>query len=279
MTPGPCAVAAAPVAGSPRISVIVPSYNSGPFLREALTSALDQDQPPFELLVQDGGSTDDTLDILRSFGERVAWVSQPDGGQADAINKALARASGDVVLLLNADDVILPGSLAAAAAAFQQDHDLAFAYGDFDMIDSSGAIIRAYRSSPYSWERVYAHGCYIFIGSLFVRRQVLADLGGYDASLRACMDFDLLLRLDAAGRSTHLGRTIGRLRMHGASKSSRIVSVFLREGFRVRRRYARRSPRLWFVALWAALALGVMWATVPIRLSSRWPRYGRGKTL
>lgn len=220
----------------PRISVIVPSYNSGAYLRKALNSALDQVPPPHEVVVQDGGSTDDTLDILRSFDERVSWVSQPDGGQADALNKALARASGDVVLLLNADDVIRPGSLAAAAAAFAQDRDLAFAYGDFDMIDGGGALIRAYRSSPYSWERVYARGCYIFIGSLFVRRQVLAEIGGYDASLQACMDFDLLLRLDAAGRSTHLERTIGQFRMHGASKSSTIGLVFLREAFRVRGR-------------------------------------------
>jgi glycosyltransferase involved in cell wall biosynthesis len=270
---------AALVAASPRISVIVPSYNSGPFLREALTSALDQDQPPYEVLVQDGGSTDDTLDILKSFGERVAWVSQPDGGQADAINKALARALGDVVLLLNADDVILPGSLAAAVAAFDQDRDLAFAYGDFDMIDGAGAIIRAYRSSQYSWERVYARGCYIFIGSLFVRRQVLAETGGFDASLRACMDLDLLLRLDAAGRSRHLGRTIGQFRMHGASKSSTIGLVFLREGFRVRSRHARRSPRLWLVALWATARSGLMEATAPLRYSSRWPRHGGGKTL
>jgi glycosyltransferase involved in cell wall biosynthesis len=264
---------------APRISVIVPSYNSGAFLREALTSALDQDPPPYEVLVQDGGSTDDTLEMLRSFGERVAWVSQPDGGQADAINKALARASGDIMLLLNADDVILPGSLAAATAAFEQDRGLAFAYGDFDMIDGAGALIRAYRSSPYSWERVYARGCYIFIGSLFVRRRVLAEIGGYDASLRACMDFDLMLRLDAAGPSRHLGQTIGQLRMHNSNKSSTMLRVFLLEGFRVRRRYGRRSLRLSIIALRAAGMSAVMLATTRLRVSPWWPRHGRGKTL
>lgn len=271
--------AAAAVVASPRISVIVPSYNSGAFLREALSSALDQDPPPYEVLVQDGGSTDDSLDILRSFGERVAWISQRDGGQADALNKALARASGDVVVLLNADDVILPGSFAAATAAFEQDRGLAFAYGDFDMIDGAGVLMRAYRSSLYSWERVYARGCYIFIGSMFVRRQMLADIGGYDPSLRVCMDFDLLLRLDPAGRSRHLGRTIGQFRWHDASKSSTIGPVFLREGFRVRHRYARGSPRLLLVALWAAARDVLIHATSPLRYSSRWPRHGRGKTL
>ena len=271
--------AAAPAAGSPRISVIVPSYNSVGFLREALTSALDQDPPPHEVLVQDGGSTDETLEMLRAFGDRGAWGSQPDRGQADALNKALDRASGDVVVLLNADDVILPGSLAAASAAFERDCGLAFAYGDFDMIDGGGALMRAYRSSPYAWERVYARGCYIFIGSLFVRRRVLAEIGGYDTSLRACMDLDLLLRLGAAGRSRHLGMTIGRFRMHEGSKSSTIGRVFLREGFRVRRRYAGRSPRLWLIAVWATARSALMEVMAPLRYSSRWPRHGGGKTL
>jgi cellulose synthase/poly-beta-1,6-N-acetylglucosamine synthase-like glycosyltransferase len=90
MTPDDFTAAAAPAAASPRISVIMPSYNSAPFLREALTSVLDQIPRPHEVLVQDGGSTDDTLDILRSFGDRVAWVSAPDDGQSDALNRALA---------------------------------------------------------------------------------------------------------------------------------------------------------------------------------------------
>jgi glycosyltransferase involved in cell wall biosynthesis len=262
-----------------RISVIVPSYNSGTYLRQALTSVLEQEPRPHEIVVQDGGSTDNTLDILQSFGGRVAWASAPDNGQSDALNRALARTTGDIVLWVNADDLILPGALAAASAAFAADSDLAFVYGDFDMIDSVGALVRTYRSSPYSWKRVYARGCYIFSGSLFVRRQALTDIGGFDASLRACMDLDLMLRLNATGRSNHLDRTIGQFRMHDASKSSTIRLVFLREAFRVRGRYAGHSPRLWLVSLWATARLGLMEAMAPLRYSSRWPRHGRGKTL
>jgi glycosyltransferase involved in cell wall biosynthesis len=221
---------------TPRISVIIPSYNTGRFLRQAVTSVLDQVPGPYEVLVQDGGSTDGTLDILHSFGGRVAWESVPDLGQSDALNRALARATGDVVLWLNADDVLLPGATAAASAAFASDPGLAFAYGDFDMIDTAGALMRRYTSSAYSWNRVFAHGCYIFSGSLFVRRQHLVAIGGFDPSLHGCMDLDLLLRLDAAGRSRHLGTTISQFRIHGAGKSSTIRLVFLREGFRVRRR-------------------------------------------
>lgn len=262
----------------PTISVIIPSYNSATFLRETLHSVLAQVPPPHEVLVQDGGSRDGTVDILRSV-DRVTWVSEPDQGQSDALNKALARASGDIVLWLNADDLILPGALAAASTAFAQDRDLAFAYGDFDIIDQAGAPMRSYRSSPYSWGRVYARGCYIFSGSLFVRRRTLLEIGGYDTSLTACMDLDLLLRLDAAGRSTHLGRTIAQFRMHGNNKSSTIGLAFLREGFQLRRRYASRTPRLWPVALWATAWSGLMDATARLRYSPSWPRHGGGKTL
>jgi GT2 family glycosyltransferase len=175
--------------------------------------------------------------------------------------------------------LVLPGAFAAASAAFVSDASLAFAYGDFDMIDGAGTLMRRYQSSEYSWKRVYARGCYIFSGSLFVRRQALVAIGGFDPALRACMDLDLMLRLHAAGRSTHLGQTVGQFRMHGTGKSSTIGLIFLREGFHVRRRYARRSPRLWLIALWATARSGLMEATAPLRYSSRWPRHGGGKTL
>jgi len=264
---------------TPLVSVIVPSFNSAPYLRAAISSALEQVPRAHEVLVQDGGSTDGTLEVLRSFGDDVAWVSAPDGGQSDALNKALARATGDIVIWLNADDVLLPGAIKAASDAFAEDPDLAFAYGDFDIIDGAGALVRRYVSTPYSWTRVFARGCYIFSGSLFVSRRRLLDIGAYDATLRACMDLDLLLRLDRAGRSTHLHRTVGQFRMHGASKSSTIGPVFLREGLRVRRRYAHRSLRLWLIAIWATARSGLMEAAAPLRYSRRWPRHGGGKTL
>ncbi|MBF6606040.1 MAG: glycosyltransferase [Chloroflexi bacterium] len=259
--------------------MIVPSYNSGAYLRQALTSALGQEPRPHEVVVQDGVSTDNTRDILRSFGDRIAWVSAPDRGQADALNMALARVTGDIVLWLNADDVVLPGAFSAASAAFAADRNLTFAYGDFDIIDGAGTLVRTYRSSPYSWDRVFARGCYIFSGSLFVRSTALLAVGGFDPLLHACMDFDLLLRLDAAGASRHIEQTVGQLRMHGRNKSSTMSAVFFREAFSIRRRYARDSPRLWPIALRSTAMEAIALATTRLRYSSRWPRHGRGKTL
>ena len=264
---------------APRISILIPSFNSGPYLPLALRSVLDQEPPPYEILVQDGGSSDETIDFLRSIGDRVSWNSTPDDGQSDALNRALARATGDVVLWLNADDLLLPGAIDAATRAFAGDPDLAFVYGDFDIVDAEGNVMRRYRSSPYSWERIYARGCYIFSGSMFIRRESLEGIGGFDASLRACMDLDLMLRLDSAGRSAHLERTIAQLRMHATNKSSSLMSAFLFEGLRVRLRHSKRSPRRILIALRAAAAAAITLAATRIRFSSRWPRHGRTKVL
>lgn len=265
--------------GSVRISVLVPTFNSAGFISEALRSALRQDPPPFEVLVQDGGSIDATLDVLRRFGEAVDWVSEADDGQADALNRALHRARGDVVVWLNADDTLLPGALAAATAAFQADPDLAFVYGDYEVIDSAGRVLRRYRSSPYSVDRVLKRGCYIFSGTLFMRRAALAKAGAFDPSLRACMDLDLMLRLGSSGPSRHLGRSIAQFRIHTESKSSTIGFTFVREAFRIRRRYAGRSPRLWLHLIRATLVDAVAQVLSPVRYSSYWPRHGRSKIL
>lgn len=262
-----------------RISVIVPSYNSAAFLRDALRSALDQNPAPHEVVVQDGGSTDHTLEILRSFGDQISWMSSADGGQADALNRALARATGDVIVWLNADDLLAPGALAVATRGFDNDPTLGFAYGNFDVIDSAGRLVRRYQSSPYSWERVFRKGCYIFSGALFLRRDSLLRVGGFDASLRACMDLDLMLRLDNAGPSLHLGQTVAQFRIHGASKSSNIGLTFLLEGFRVRQRYTGSSPKRLLQSIGLGLTTAVIQLASPLRYSAWWPRHGGGKTL
>lgn len=263
----------------PKISVLVPSYQSARFLREALESALHQVPPPHEVVVQDGGSNDGTLDILRSFGDRVMWASGPDQGQADALNLVLARSTGDVVVWLNADDILLPGSIEAATSVFSIYPNLAFAYGDFEMIDASGTVIRSYRSNPYSWNRAFRRGCYIFSGSIFIRRHTLLDIGGFDNELTACMDLDLLLRLGSTGQSIQLPLPIAQFRFHDASKSSTIGSQFLREAFRIRRRYVGFSLRLWLIALQALARDSILSALAPLRYSSLWPRHKRSKTL
>ncbi len=108
-----------PVQHTPLISIVTPSYNQGQFIRETITSVLDQSYPHLELWVMDGGSSDNTIEILRSFegDPRFHWVSERDRGQSDAINKGLARCTGEVFAWLNSDDLLTPGALAAVTEA------------------------------------------------------------------------------------------------------------------------------------------------------------------
>lgn len=261
-----------------RISVIIPSFNSGPYLREAIESALTQKPRPCEIIVQDGGSTDESLDILRDFGDGVSWRSEPDHGQSDALNRAVERATGDVLVWLNADDVLVAGAFAAAVDTLLRHPNADFVYGDFDMINSSGAVLRRYRSSPYDPHRVFTHGCYIFSGAIFYRRALLDRVGPFDERLHACMDFDYLVRLGSA-RAVHVGSTVARFRMSGAGKSSTMRSRFLRESHAIRWRAAGHSPRLRALALYAGLRGFVSLWTQPLRLTRAWSAVRRGKRL
>lgn len=264
--------------GRVRISVVVPSYNSGRYLREALASALAQEPPPFEVVVQDGGSSDETLDVLREFGSDVAWVSQPDNGQADALNKAISRSSGDVVVWLNADDLLLPGAFAKAARAFDADPDTELVYGGYLLIDGDGHRMKEYESSPYDPRRVFTQGCYIFSGSMFLRRSLLDRVGPFDVALRACMDLDFLLRVGPVN-AVRIGEPTAAFRMSGGGKSSLIRRDFLLESFKVRRRAAGGSARLTMIAVLAALRDAAALVTQPLRHSSLWLAVRPHKTL
>lgn len=258
-----------PTTRSIRISVVIPSFNSGSYLSQALTSALGQEPPPHEVIVRDGGSTDGSLDILRAAGDAVDWRSEPDSGQSNALNSAIERATGDVVVWLNADDILAPGAFAAVHHAFARSPEAEFVYGDYDMIGADGRIIRRFRSSAYDPRRVFTHGCYIFSGAIFWRRTLLDRVGPFDERLNTCMDFDYMLRLGDVP-SIHIGKSVAGFRMSGAGKSSTMRSQFLREALMLRRRVAGRSVRLRLLAWLLAAVELVSLYTQPVRLTRPW---------
>jgi glycosyltransferase involved in cell wall biosynthesis len=260
------------------ISVIIPSYNSGRFLREAINSALGQSEPPLEVLVQDAGSTDETLEVLHGYADRVSWISEPDGGQSDALNRMLRRARGNVIAWLNADDVCMPGAFAAAVATLEVHPESEFVFGDFDLIDGRGRILRRYTSSDYSFQRLLRHGTYIFSGAMFIRRRLFDRIGEYDASLYACMDIDLLLRAGDESKPTHFVGSAAQLRMHGNNKSTRAYGAFFREGHRIRQRYVTgMADYRWMI--WRDAQEAVFLLSTPLRLSRVWSFFRRGKRL
>jgi len=261
-----------------KISVVVPSYNSASYLREALESAIRQEPPPHEVIVRDGGSNDGSVEILESLGDRVRWRSEPDGGQAQALNMAIADATGDVVVWLNADDLLLPGAFSAVERAFAEHPDADFVYGNYDMIRADGSVMRRFESSRYDAARVFTHGCYVFSGAMFLRRDLLDRVGPFDERLQACMDLDYLLRIGDA-RTVHLGVPVARFRRSGLGKSSRIRKTFLRESHAVRARVAGRSRRMHLVALLVAARDAAALVSEPLRYTRAWSAIRPGKRL
>lgn len=228
---------------SPRISILIPSYNARTWIEETIESALRQSVSPHEIFVQDGGSTDGTVELLRGYPE-LRYASEPDRGQSDALNRALSRTTGDIIGWLNADDVYAPGALMRVEEAFRTQTSVDVVYGDFALIDQRGQRIRWYYVSEWDWRRFISHGCYIFSGATFFRRSVFDRFGMFDESLHYCMDLEFLLRLGSDVETFHIPEVLGSLRIHDLSKSGSVAYRFVSEAHRVRWRYSAASPAL-----------------------------------
>lgn len=236
----------------PSISLVTPSLNQGRFLRETLESALGQDYPALELHVQDGGSTDGTLAVLEEFRGRVTWASEADSGQADAINRGLARASGEVLGYLNSDDVLLPGALEAVGSAFSAVPGLRLVYGRATYVDERGERIGPCLTQAWNRERL-ADYCFIAQPAAFFRRSLQEEVGPFDVSLRHAMDYDFWLRAADVLREDevlYLDRDLAACRLHGEAKTVAGWGRALDEILAVVKRRAGYVSLWWCVAKW-----------------------------
>jgi glycosyltransferase involved in cell wall biosynthesis len=182
----------------PLVTVVTPSLNQGQFLRRTIDSVLSQSYPHIEYLVLDGGSTDGTLELLESFGDRFFWCSEPDRGQTHAINKGFARARGDIIAWLNADDAYADGAVARAVEVFKRRHDVGLVYGQGTVIDGADEVVGPFPGSePFSLWRLLYFLDFILQPTAFFRRRDFEACGGLDESLCWSMDWDLWIRLSA----------------------------------------------------------------------------------
>lgn len=204
--------------GQTGFSVIIPSFNQGRFIGRTIESVLAQDHV-HEVLVLDGGSTDETLDVLTGFGTRIQWWSGKDGGQADAVNRGLDRSEGEYIAWINSDDCYAPGALAHVAAIFGARDAVGVVYGDGDHIDEDDRFIEPYPTADFAVSALL-DGCFICQPAAFFRRSVAVRHGGLRPSLRYCLDYEFWLRLAAEGvtfeRTTML---LAHSRMYAANKT------------------------------------------------------------
>ena len=228
---------------TPALSILMPSFQSAPFVVAAARSAVEQFGPDDELVIQDGGSTDGTLDALRAaFGgdDRVSVVSEPDGGQSDALQRALGRARNPFIGWLNADDLYYPGALGAVRRALAADPRADVVYGTATVFSENGAVLRRTEPIGFTVAEFVEHGCGVFSGATFFRTDLVREVGGFDATLHYAMDFDLFLRVaERSPRAVRVPEALGGLRWHAASKSGTSSMPFFREALRIRLAHTR----------------------------------------
>lgn len=224
----------------PKISIVTPSFNQGRFLDEAMRSVLDQGYPSLEYMVADGGSDDESRDVIKRHSSRLLWwVSERDGGQYDAINKGFAKATGGIMAWLNSDDKYLPSALFLAASIFQQLPEAEWLTSLYPLIcDKEGKIVRCAPRHPFSragfmkgenlpGEGRLASG-WIQQESTFWRRSLWERAGGaLDASIGAAADFDLWARFFRHAELYAVEAPIGVFRRHGGQKTGQARKTYL----------------------------------------------------
>lgn len=231
-----------------RFSIITVTYNSRTFLAETIQSVLSQDFCDFEYIIIDGGSSDGTLDIIRSFADsdsRISWISEPDEGISDAFNKGIRMTGGDIIGILNSDDTYAAGALAAIGAVFETDSACDVAHGDMLRFQGDAPLFRL-KPVPVD-ERVW-HEMPVNHPATFVRRRAYDLVGMFDTRLKVAMDYDLVLRLYREGcRFRYLERVLANMRYGGASDERFLAARREVFSITVAAGYPRWRAGSWFV--------------------------------
>ena len=212
----------------PRVCIVTPSYNQGQFIEETIRSVLLQGYPDLEYIIMDGGSTDQSLEIIQKYGAWIIyWVSEPDEGQADAVNKGWQRASGEILGWINSDDVYSAGAVELAVSTLAASSAIGFVYGDAQVIDASGHNISVQKSRPFDLEKLLTFYLSPSQPTVFFRHSLIEAIGLLDTSLQMSMDTDYWIRLGCVTRGLYIPQTMADMRTHSEAKTvSRYIEYF-----------------------------------------------------
>lgn len=226
----------------PLVSIVTPSYNQAKFLEKTIQSVLNQNYPNMEYLVIDGGSTDGSVEIIRKFENDIsAWISEPDQGQAHAINKGFHLAKGEILAWLNSDDIYYPGAVEQAVSFLLENPQVGMVYGEIDLINESDQVIGQFNARQTNYRRLMQGYSDIPQPAAFWRAELWRQVGPLDTSLFFAMDFDLWVRLSKANEIRFIPKLWAGFRIHQQSKST---TVFGRCWPEMRKVHKREGGRL-----------------------------------
>lgn len=222
----------------PEVGIVTPSYNQAQFIEETIRSVLLQGYPNVEYIIIDGGSDDGSVDIIRKYEPWLAyWVSEPDEGQSDAINKGFGQATGDILGWINSDDIYCPEAFNHTVKIFQQEEVVDAVYGSCYVIDEGSETIDEYWAMPFDPRYPLYSGLGIRQQALFWRRSLMERVGMFDRDLSFCMDRDFITRLIWNGQIKRTTEYLGMFRVHDDAKTSTMQDVHRQEKQAIQERY------------------------------------------
>lgn len=233
----------------PKISIVTPSFNQGEFIEETILSVINQDYPNIEYIIIDGGSTDNTVEIIKKYEKKLAyWVSEKDSGQSEAINKGFKRATGDIVCWINSDDILMPGAIDKVVKHFENDQDLDFLNGYTLLIDINSNILFNYfilkQNKWYAKHGVY----YLSQPSMFWKRHVFDTIGYLREDFHALMDKELLIRIFRSNfKIGHVEKILSAFRIHEGSKTGLKGKIWRNDSIQLYKLYGKeygQNPNL-----------------------------------
>lgn len=210
---------------TPLLSIVIPSFNQGAYIRETIDSVLSQDYRPIEVLVLDGGSKDDTVKVLESYAgvPELQWWSEPDRGVVDAVNKGFARVQGEIVAIQSSDDVYVPGAFTAAMSAF--DADTALIFGDVEHIDAQSRVTGRTHLPPFDLGEYIGKLTFIPQPAAFFRAEAMRAVGPWREDVSYAADAEFYLRIAQRFGVRKIDRILARYRYHESQRDKESTRV------------------------------------------------------